>query len=425
MLAMDPGTGKTKVAVDLIQNHPIKRILIACPKPVIDVWTHEISKHAVEPETFGIAQPVEDTSRVGMAAAVADALFARPKRRVFIGNYDFLWREPFRSWALAQTWDLVICDESHRIKAAGGKASNFFNTLRRRTGFSLALSGTPMPHSPLDVYAQMRFVDPSIFGTSVAQFKAQYCFLGGFNGRQIIAWQHLDELHERFYQAAFRVTDAVLNLPPKIDEFRTTILEAKAAKHYKELRKEFITATDRGEITVKNALVKLLRLQQLAGGWLKHTDGSYERVSKAKLDLFLDTISDLPAADPLVVFCRFHHELDAVRDCLRKIGRSTAELSGRRNELSLWQRGRRHDLVAQIQAASEGTDMTRSRYAIYYSQGLSLGNYTQSWKRLHRPGQKDTVICFHLLVRGTVDEKIYRTFAKNGDIIQTVLRDGP
>lgn len=422
-LAMDPGTGKTKPSIDLIQNHPIKRILIACPKGVIDVWTHEIAKHAADPEAFGIAEPWDGSGRVEAATSIAAALFNRAKHKVFIGNYDFLWRDPFRSWALTQRWDLVITDEAHRLKSAGGKASGFFKTLRARAGFCLGLSGTPMPHSPLDLYAQMRFIDPRLFGTSVARFKQQYCFIGGFDGRQIVGWQHLDELHAKFYEAAFRVTDEVLDLPKQVDEFRTTTLEARAYKHYKELQKDFMTATEHGLITVKNALVKMLRLQQLAGGWLKHEDKTYEQVSRAKLDLLVETISDLPKEEPLVIFCRFHHEMDAVMNLLRSRKRPVAEVSGRQDQLKHWQAGTYQDIVVQIQK-TEGTDFTRARYGIYYSQGLSLGNYDQSRKRIRRPGQVRSQTFIHLLVKGTVDEKIYRTFAKNEDVIQAVLRDG-
>src|SRR5207302_255726 len=82
----------------------------------------------------------------------------------FVLNYDSAWRSPFAEWALKQKWDLVVADEIHRCKAPGGKASRFLARLGKAARFRLGLSGTPMPHSPLDVYAYYRFLDPRIFG---------------------------------------------------------------------------------------------------------------------------------------------------------------------------------------------------------------------------------------------------------------------
>jgi SNF2 family DNA or RNA helicase len=425
LLAMEMGTGKTKVAIDLIQNNPIRRVLIACPKSVIPVWAKEVAKHAADPSDFFVL-PVEGHSVHRRTVQLAQAVRAKIKAKhiVVVVNYEAAWREPLRSWLLEVPWDIAIGDESHRIKAPGGKASTFFARLRDRVGFSLGLSGTPMPHSPLDLYAQYRFLDPRVFGTRVDAFKGRYCFLGGFSGREIIGWQNLDELHEKMYSIAFRVGPEVLDLPPEVDEERYVELEPQARKHYRELQKEFMTQLAGGVISAKNAAVKALYLQRIAGGWLKHEDQRYEQVSRAKLHLLADTLEDLPHREPVVVFCRFHREMDGLHELCHALDRPTSELSGRADTLAGWQAGRTSVLLVQIQK-SEGVDFTRSRYAVYYSQGVSLGDYKQSRRRISRPGQTAAHTTFiHLIARHTVDEQIYRGFANNEEIIQWVQRDG-
>ncbi len=427
LLAMEMGTGKTKVAIDLIQNHAMRRILIACPKSVIPVWPKEFAKHLSdenERDPFTIV-PAEWRGTLSKTVN-ADRIFNRYRKRklVLVVNYEAAWREPLRSWLLQVPWDIAIGDESHRIKAPGGKASTFFARLRDRVGFCLGLSGTPMPHSPLDLYAQYRFLDPRVFGTRVDAFKGRYCFLGGFSGREIIGWQNLDELHEKMYSIAFRVGPEVLDLPPEVDESRYVELEPSARRHYRELQKEFMTQLKGGIVSAKNAAVKALYLQRLAGGWLKHEDKTYEQVSRAKVNLLTDTLEDLPRDEPIVVFGRFHRELDGIHDLCRRLGRKTSELSGREDSTARWDRGRSSVLLVQIQK-SEGVDFTRSRYAIYYSQGVSLGDYKQSRRRLSRPGQMASHTTFiHLIARHTVDEQIYRGFANNEEVIQWVQRDG-
>jgi hypothetical protein len=71
-------------------------------------------------------------------------------------------------------------------------------------------------------------------------------------------------------------------------------------------------------------------------------------------------------------------------------------------------------------------DFTRARYAVYYSIGYSLGDFEQSEKRLHRPGQKGSVTYYHIVTKDSIDEKIYATLTarKNVvDCIYTLMRE--
>lgn len=97
---------------------------------------------------------------------------------------------------------------------------------------------------------------------------------------------------------------------------------------------------------------------------------------------------------------------------------------GGHSDLQRWQDGGLQDLVVQIQAGSEGIDLTRSRYLIFYSPGISLGMYQQMKRRIARPNQVyDTARSIHLIVRGTEDERTYRAFANNMEIIDLVQRE--
>ena len=427
MLAIPMGGGKTKVAIDLLQNSAVKKVLIACPLSVVPAWSNEFEKHSIRPAHWPVVSL--DTGSVAKRSEIArlnqttwERTTASP---VYIINYQAIWREPFRSWALGQQWDVVIADECHRLKTAGGKASIFFKTLRRRTGYALGLSGTPMPHSPLDLYAQARFIDDRVFGTRKELFMSRYCFLGGFSGRQIIGWQNQDELHEKFYDLAFRVPASELDLPDEVDMQRYTQLEPKAAKIYKELQKEFVVGVQNGTITAANALVKQLRLQQIAGGWVRDTEKNYHHVSNAKLNLLEDLLQDAPPSEPLVIVCRFLPEIEAVHRVLHRVGRvASGELSGARKDLAAWQDGKYLDLVVQISSGSEGIDLTRSRYTIFYSPGVQLGAYQQMRSRTTRPNSTHPQTTFiHLIVRGTEDERTYRAFANNMEIIEMVMRE--
>ena len=80
----------------------------------------------------------------------------------------------------------------------------------------------------------------------------------------------------------------------------------------------------------------------------------------------------------MVVFCRFHTDLDAVHEACDSMGYSSFELSGRRDELKRWQDGEAQVLAVQISAGGVGVDLTRARYSAYFIRsGSRLANTTR------------------------------------------------
>ena len=437
LLAMGMGTGKSLVACMVVLGLSARRVLIACPLRVVPVWISQFERHVKAPVV--IAALDEDAGGVAKKRELADEKMRLAEARgvpfVAVINYDSAWRDPFAAWAEKQTWDLVIADEAHRIKTPGGKASLFFKRLRPRSRRRIALTGTPMPHGPMDIYAVFRFLDISIFGPSFAAFRQNYAVMGGFQRKQITGFQQLDELERLMSRATYRVGKEVLDLPPETDVTYRCDLGSEARRVYKDLEEDFVAQVRDGVITAANAMVKVLRLQQVANGIAKTDDGVDHRIDAAKQKLLADTLEDIGAGEPVVVFCWFHLDLDAVHESCRSLqvglteedkagGRyQTLELSGRRDELKQWQDGAAQVLAVQIQAGGEGVDLTRARYSIFYSVGYSLGKYMQARARTHRPGQTNPVEHIHLIARNTVDVKIMRALEKRAEIIESILAE--
>src|SRR5262249_33742177 len=142
---------------------------------------------------------------------------ARSHKRtaIIVVNYESAWLEPFGSWALTTAWGLVIADELHRAKRPSGRIARFMAKLGLRALFRLGLSGTPVPHSFLDLWAQLEFLDPTIFNETYTSHKWRYAIWGGFHGKQVVGWRNLEDFNRRFYSIAIRFKAAdVLDLPP-------------------------------------------------------------------------------------------------------------------------------------------------------------------------------------------------------------------
>ena len=414
MLHCHMGTGKTKITLDSCAELGDRTILVICPRSVIDVWHDELEKH--QPGKWAFL-PLREHSVKQRADELRQAL-SRGRELLVVVNYEAAWREPLASAILAGKWDCVAFDESHRIKAPGSKQSRFaarINAHRR-----LALTGTPMPHSPLDLYGQFRALDPGIFGTRFAMFRARYAVMGGFENRQVLKFQRQEELRERMDKICWHVPKSVLDLPPIQTIDRECLLDGEAALAYQQMEKYFIAEIDAGLVTASNALAKMLRLQQIAAGFLPVDDG-IERVGSQKADLLAELLEDIGKDERAIVFCRFRADLALVHEIAEKLGRSCGEISGSAHDYRRWKDGEFDTLAVQIQAGGLGVDLTEASYAIYYTLGFSLGDYLQSVARLHRPGQKNPVIVYRLLAKGTIDVRIVRALSKRHAIVSAIL----
>jgi SNF2 family DNA or RNA helicase len=430
LLDMGMGTGKTRVVIDLIchaaKQKPIK-VLVLCPLSVVPVWPTQIQQYGWDNLTYNII-PLDASKSVEKKTKTIQNSNKSADVDVIIVNYESAKLDPLKTSLLSSQWDFVILDESHKIKGQGSKVSQFCATLRSRANQRLCLTGTPMPHSPLDIYAQFRFLDPGIFGTSFALFRARYAIMGGFTTPsgipvQVLGFQNQDELASNMDPVTFKAkTEDVLDLPGKTHVERYYWMGKHEAAIYKIVETDFIAKVKNGEIVARNALTKIIRLAQIASGYSKTEGGDLVELGTSKRDALQEVISDI-GPEPIVVFCRFHHDLDAVHHVAKNLKLKSVELSGRRNELGgpKWLDGNGDIIAVQLQSGGVGIDLTRTRYCIYYAVDYSLGNYEQSLARVHRPGQTRPVTYIHLVGKGTIDTKVYASLRKKKDVIESIL----
>lgn len=429
MLDMDMGTGKTRVAIDTVfARDNCYRILVVCPKAVIPVWRENLEKFA--PTDEWVCWDRQRGTVKTKAKDLAEWLKVPATKQFVVINYDSVWRGEMGDLILRSAFQVVILDESHRAKAAGSKVSKFLGTLGRRVKYKMCLSGTPMANSPLDVYGQYRFLDPSIFGTNHYLFLQEYAVMGGPERRFIVGFKNQKELNRRFRTIAYscKMSDIrdKLKLPEALPETsRTVELPASDMRTMKELNKEFIAECGTGHVVVNNVLTKLVRLQQITSGFCLTQespllDAETQELNTAKEDALADMLEDLSPTENVVVFCIFRHDLEAIHRAAKKNNRPCFELSGSGNTLDDWKRTSGAVIAVQIQAGSEGVDMTKANYAVYFSIPHSLAMYNQSRARLYRPGQTRPVSFQHLIAKGTIDESLYRSLVKKEDMIESI-----
>lgn len=421
MLAPEMGTGKSMIAISLLKFWESKKTLIVCPHTVIGVWPNQFKKHSLDTHDILL---LEKDSVEKRGFALAHFLKFKKKKQVVVVNYDSFWMGKLRGEILDGQFDAVIFDECHRLKTPGGKASLFASHLCKKIPKRLGLSGTPMPHSPRDIYAQGRAIAPEVFGRSKTGFELQYCIKGGYGNHQVLGYKNQDEFKINLDSFCFRVSkEEALDLPEQVHVTLPFHMEGNIREIYKQLERDFYIQLNNGEVTASNALVKLLRLQQITSGFVKDDNGNEIIIGDGKVRLLLTLLNDIPPTIPVVVFCRFKKDLAVVRDIAVKTGRNHGEVSGSFNDL-------KRDatmpediylLGVQMQSGGVGIDLSRAHIAVFYSVTLSRGEYEQCLSRLHRPPQINKVTFYHLVARQSVDEKIYRAFERGRDVIEAIL----
>lgn len=442
---MDMGTGKSLTTVAITGRRfldgKIRRVLIAAPSSVCPVWPREYGQFADFPHRVAVLQGTKEQRLRTLSYLTAPVPKGAPEPlRVAVINYEACWRlksdDGKRDYLMEFAADMIVCDESQRIKNPGAKQAKAMHALGDRARYRMILSGTPIQNNPLDVWSQWRFLDASVFGKSFPQFRGRYAVMGGVGNHQYLGARNLDELTRKAHSIALRVTkEECLDLPEKTFEDRYIELPEASMKLYKQLQRESYAELEGGEeITANNVLTRLLRLQQLTGGFLSGDDGKSTAVNHAKLDALEDIVQAICIDEgrKLVIFCRFRAEIEAINALVDKL------LAPQRlTRVSIWgdvpisERGGLVNrfqtdpacraFVGNIDACAEGITLNAACNAVYYSTNFNSAKYRQSQDRIHRIGQTHKCTYTHLLVPGTIDMHIMQALKSKEELSRTIV----
>lgn len=323
-LLFEMGCGKTLTAIMIAgtayQMGKVEKVLVVAPTSVCSVWPKDFAEFADFKANIKVLLG-DKNRRLKLLNDLDNFPFKALK--VAVINYESTWREGIFDALYEWNADMIICDESQRIKSHDAEQSKAMHKLGDQAKYKLILSGTPVQNNAIDLYSQYRFLDPTIFGTNFYQFRNRYAIMGGFNRHQIVGYKDLDQLIQKEHSIAYRVTkDEALDLPEQTFLQRYITMSAKEKNIYDRIKREsFAELESGGQISATTVLTKLLRLQQFTGGFLV-ADGEEkpELVSKGKLNALEEIVDDyvVDAGKKLVIFARFRPEIDIIGQMLKK-----------------------------------------------------------------------------------------------------------
>lgn len=428
------GCGKTlttiAVAGALYNLGKIDRVLVVAPTSVCSVWPHDLNQFATFPWE---ARVLLGDKKKRLKALNELENWPFKALRIAVINYESTHREGIFEALAAYKPDLIVCDESQRIKNPSAAQSKALHKLGDAAPFRMILSGTPVQNNAVDLYSQYRFLDPAVYGANFYAFKNRYCIMGGYGQHQIVGYRNMDELVEKEHSVAYRVTkEECLDLPQQTFINRYVQFTDAEQAIYEQLRKSSFLELETGEnVTATTILTMYLRLMQLTGGFLTADESTRpKQVNTAKLDALADIVDDyvVDAGKKLVIFARFRAEIAAIENLLRLRKIQYGSIYG---DVPMEERGKIVEdfqtnpdtkvFVAQIQTAGLGITLHAASTAVFYSYDYNYANYAQALARIHRIGQRFPVTYIHLVVDGSIDEKILAALENKEDMAKTVV----
>lgn len=428
------GCGKTlttiAVAGALYNLGKIDRVLVVAPTSVCSVWPHDLNQFAAFPWE---ARVLLGDKKKRLKALNELKNWPFKALRIAVINYESTHRDRIFEALAAYRPDLIVCDESQRIKNPSAAQSKALHKLGDAAPFRMILSGTPVQNNAVDLYSQYRFLDPAVYGANFYAFKNRYCIMGGYGQHQIVGYRNMDELVEKEHSVAYRVTkEECLDLPQQTFINRYVQFTDAEQAIYEQLRKSSFLELETGEnVTATTILTMYLRLMQLTGGFLTADESTRpKQVNTAKLDALADIVDDyvVDAGKKLVIFARFRAEIAAIENLLRLRKIQYGSIYG---DVPMEERGKIVEdfqtnpdtkvFVAQIQTAGLGITLHAASTAVFYSYDYNYANYAQALARIHRIGQHLPVTYIHLVVDGSIDEKILAALENKEDMAKTVV----
>lgn len=447
------GTGKTFAAIHLAcarySAGLVDRIVILCPSTLRLTWKKEFAKYATIEYDFRIHDTKAGWLKefYSIKTKPGDPMPVLAVSVEGLGVSEALYDSVCGFYIDSRVF--TICDESSRIKNPDAKRTNRAIELGRASHSRLILNGTPIALGIQDLYSQYEFLDPNIIGSGdYWAFKSRYLTMGGFEGKQIIGYQNIEELMKSIIPYTMEVGKEVLNLPPKVPKQ----FDCEATRIQKDLFYYAIKGKKLHDgvpdMKVENSLERHLRLQQITGGWLprairtrKIIDGVECEVVETvleplaenpKMDLLMSVIDANYTGSKFIIWSTFTHEIETIAaELSKKYGAKTvacyygATKQADRSEIEdrYCQDPSLRFFIGNPTAAGLGLTLISGENDImlYYTGTNAYIYRAQSEDRAHRKGQENSVVVGDIVMLRTVDEIIQASIAAKMDIEEYLM----
>lgn len=417
LMADDMGLGKTLQILYFIDWHSRKYAnhkpyLIVAPISLLENWKNEYERFFMQPRMKINMLTSRDVTR-RFDKNIVDKM---QKMDIILTNYESLRISQLNFCAVE--FDVVALDEAQKIKSPGTLVTNAAKALK--CNFKIAMTGTPVENSLLDLWCIMDFCVPGLLGNAKA-FAAQYQSPLHNEDTDIVALGN--EIHDKLgvYFMRRLKKDAAKDLPKKI-EFKEKILMPSVQKvTYTSIVNDYTSGIQ------PNMLVTIMHLREVSEHPYLYDSTLFSHETEEIVDAsarlqatvkFLDEIKH--KKEKVIIFVERKESQKMLQKlCLKRYGIVTKIINGDTPSIikrNVPNKQSRQSSINEFQAvdgfnviimspvaAGMGLNVTAANHVIHYSRHWNPAKENQATDRAYRIGQtKDVFVYFPMAVRSDI-----------------------
>lgn len=360
-----------------------------------------------------------------------------------ISSLETARHERHRKRVRGADYDMVVCDEAHRLRNHQTLGWKFINDLNPR--YLLLLTATPVQNDLRELYNLVTLVRPGTVGT-FSQFRRD--FLSGHDKRTPRNTPRLRRLLQSV-MIRTRRSDTRLTFAPRRVETTWVPQSAEERLLYRQIS-DFVSEAVRAEYAGpgRPSYLTLMVLQkEMGSSWPAaaqtlqklggHPDGLDPKRVRAlaeraraleddptKVRTLLRCIHAL-RGEKAIVFTQFRATQDVIVRAVKAEGLTTAEFHGemgwREKEESLEQFRLRDQVLVSTEAGGEGRNLQFARIVINYDLPWNPMRVEQRIGRVHRLGQEHPVRVVNLVAKGTIEAYVLEILERKIKMFELVV----
>jgi SNF2 family DNA or RNA helicase len=392
------------VIAELMHNRfEISKALVIAPLRVAEnVWDVEAKKwdhlkHLRVAKVLG-----SEKKRIQALASNADIyVINRENTKWLVDYYKKDW--PF---------DMLVLDELSSFKSHRAKRFKALRKVRPLCKRVVGLTGTPAPNGLIDLWAQVYLLDSGQrLGKTISGYRERYFLPDKRNQHVIFSYKPKEGAEEAIYKKLSDICISMKNrdyltLPERMDNILGINLPPKVLEQYRQLERDLLLPLLEGDIVAGSAAVLTNKLLQITGGAVYDEGKKVQILHDEKLKALEDLV-EAANGKPVLVYYNYRHELERIQKQFLCRVLDTAK------DMEDWNKGEIPVMLAHPASAGHGLNLQKGGSTIiWFGLPWSLELYQQANARIHRQGQKNTVVVHHLVAKETIDEDVMQVLAK-------------
>ncbi|MCX2574684.1 DEAD/DEAH box helicase [Pedobacter sandarakinus] len=417
-LADDMGLGKTiqVIAFILSQREKVTHNtnLIVVPASLIFNWQREIEKFAPSIKV----RTVYGNERTKTTHDFDDFEIVITSYGTLLADIRFLKDYYF---------NYIILDESQSIKNPESQRYKAVRLLKSRN--KIVMTGTPIENNTFDLYGQLSFACPGLFGS-----KQQFSDLYATPIDQFKDSKRAAELQRKIKPFILRRTkeEVAKELPDKTEIILYCEMGREQREVYEANKKEiqdFILGKTDDELpkSAMHVLKSITVLRQICNSAALLADGKSYLQSSSKIEVLLEQIEHKAPNHKILVFSQFVTMLDLIQVRLKEKGINYAYLTGKTRNREAVVKSFQEDpqmpvFLISLKAGGTGLNLTAADYVFLVDPWWNPAVENQAIDRAYRIGQHKNVMAARLICPDTIEEKIMKLQATKKDLVKNLIQ---